>query len=116
VRAHARAGGILARTLDLPGTGRASRSAERVEDGALGAWRTTIVRPTTPPPWPSVLFANGATPDGRAHPGVRRLGVALARSGYLVLIPDLPGIAAGDLFPRSLGAAPDCATRPADST
>jgi dienelactone hydrolase len=116
MRAHARAGGILARTLDLPGTGRVSRSLERVEDGDLGAWRTTIVRPSTSPPWPSVLFANGATPDGRAHPAVRRLGIALARSGYLVFIPDLPGIAAGELSPRTLGAAVDCATRAADST
>jgi dienelactone hydrolase len=86
-----------------------------VEEGALGPWRTTIVRPSTPPPWPAVLFANGATPDGRAHPGVRRLGLALAHSGYLVFIPDLPGIATGEMSLRTLAAAVDCATRAADS-
>jgi pimeloyl-ACP methyl ester carboxylesterase len=60
------------------------------------------------------LFANGATADGRAHPGVRRLGLALARSGYLVFVPDLPGVAGGELSPQSLAAAIDCTERAAD--
>lgn len=115
MRAHAHAGVILARTLDLPGARRGTQAAAAVEEGALGAWRTTIVRPSTPPPWPAVLFANGATPDGRAHPGVRRLGLALAHSGYLVYIPDLPGIAEGEMSLGTLAAAVDCATHAADS-
>jgi len=115
VRAHARVGGILVRTLDLPGSTLLSRSAAVVEDETLGVWPTTVVRPSTRPPWPTVLFANGATPDGRAHPGVRRLGLALANSGYVVFIPDLPGIATGEMSPRTLAAAAECALRAADS-
>jgi pimeloyl-ACP methyl ester carboxylesterase len=116
VRAHARVGGILVRTLDLPGSTLLPRSAGTVDEETLGAWPTTVVRPSTPPPpWPAVLFANGATPDGRAHPGVRRLGLALASSGYIVFIPDLPGIAAGEMSPRTLGAASGCALAAADS-
>ncbi len=51
----------------------------------------TIVRPAGAPPWPALVFVNGATPDGRTHPMVLRLSPALARSGHLVFIPDLPG-------------------------
>jgi pimeloyl-ACP methyl ester carboxylesterase len=45
---------------------------------------------------------NGATPDGRSHPTVRRLGIAMARAGFAVFIPDLHGVAAGELSPRTL--------------
>ena len=115
LRAHAHAGGLLVRTLDLPGSRRGSSSAADVEEGTFGGRPTTIVRPRSRGPWPAVLFANGATPDGRAHPGVRRLGIALARSGYIVFIPDLPGIATGELTPRTLAAAVECAVAAADS-
>ena len=82
----------------------------------LNESRTDLSAFVNSPEARNYLATIGATPDGRAHPGVRRLGVALARSGYLVFIPDLPGIAAGELSPRTLGAAVDCATRAADST
>jgi acetyl esterase/lipase len=106
---------VLAGTLDLPGTRSLIGTAATVEDHALGAWPSAIVRPRTPPPWPAVLFVNGATPDGRAHPGVRRFAISLARSGYVVFIPDLPGIASGELSPRTLTAAVQCAITAADA-
>jgi pimeloyl-ACP methyl ester carboxylesterase len=115
VRGHARVGGILVRTLDLPGSTLLSRSAAFVEEEALNGWPTTVIRPSTPPPWPAVLFANGATPDGRAHPGVQRLGLALAGSGHVVFIPDLPGIATGEMSPRTLTAAAECVSQVVDS-
>jgi acetyl esterase/lipase len=62
-----------------------------------------------------VLFSNGATPDGRAHPGVRRLGIGLARCGNVVFVPDLPGIATGELTPRTAAAAVECAAAAAGS-
>jgi pimeloyl-ACP methyl ester carboxylesterase len=89
-------------------------SVAEVEQGALGAWPTAVVRPRTPPPWPAVMFVNGATPDGRAHPGVRRFAISLARAGYAVFVPDLPGIASGELSPRTLDAAVECATKAAE--
>ena len=66
------------------------------------------VRPSTPPPWPALLFANGATPDGRTHPVVRRVALALARSGYATFVPDLPGISVGELTPATVAAAVEC--------
>ncbi len=61
------------------------------------------------------MFVNGATPDGRAHSGVRRFAASLARAGYLVFIPELPGVAAGELSLPTLAASVDCAMRAADS-
>src|SRR5438093_8199822 len=114
LRTHARAARVLAHTLDLPATGRGG-SLPGVEDEALGSWTAVVVRPTTPPPWPAIMFVNGATPEGRAHTVVRRLAASLARSGHVVLVPDLPGIASGELSPRTLDAAVACATCAADA-
>ena len=58
---------------------------------------------------------NGATPDGPAHSGVRRFVTSLARAGNVVFVPDLPGIASGELSPRTLAAAVECATAGADA-
>jgi pimeloyl-ACP methyl ester carboxylesterase len=111
---HARAAGVLARTLELPMKRNLAESIAGVEYGALGAWPTTVVRPRTPPPWPAVMFVNGATPDGRAHPGVRRFAISLARAGYAVFVPDLPGIATGELSLRTLDATVECAIKAAE--
>jgi pimeloyl-ACP methyl ester carboxylesterase len=114
LRTHARAARVLAHTLDLPATGWRG-PVPGVEDEALGSWPAVVVRPSTPPPWPAIMFVNGATPEGRAHAVVRRLAASLARSGHVVFVPDLPGIANGELSPRTLGAAVECATCAADA-
>ncbi len=115
LRAHARAARVLVRTLDLPGTRGSPGSAPEAEDGALGGWPAVTVRPRSSPPWPAVMFVNGATPDGRAHPGVRRFAASLAHAGYIVFIPELPGVPAGELSLPALAAAVECAARGADS-
>jgi len=107
LRAQLQAAAVLGTTLDLPGTTTIARISRtlRPDEAALGGVVTTIVRPTSKPPWPALVFANGATPDGRAHPIVLRLALALARSGYLVFVPDLPGVANGELSPATLAAS-----------
>ena len=114
---QARAAAVLGATLDLPGTRTLARLAKPpvVADDVLAGTSSTIVRPGSPPPWPALVFVNGATPDGRAHPMVLRLSLALARSGQLVLIPDLPGIAGGELSPATLAAANEYVRAAADS-
>jgi pimeloyl-ACP methyl ester carboxylesterase len=110
VRAQAQALDVLAATLGLPGAaaiGRVRRPPAIHEEQLAGV-HATVVRPVTAPPWPTFVFANGATPDGRAHPLVQRLGVALGRSGYAVYIPDLPGVAGGELNPATLAAGVRC--------
>jgi pimeloyl-ACP methyl ester carboxylesterase len=73
------------------------------------------VRPRARPPWPAVMFVNGATPEGPAHSGVRRFAASLARAGYIVFIPELPGVAAGELSLPTLAACVECAGSAADS-
>jgi hypothetical protein len=46
---------------------------------------------------PAVMLVNGATDKGNDDPETRRLGEALARAGYLVMLPELPFIKAGTL-------------------
>jgi pimeloyl-ACP methyl ester carboxylesterase len=98
--------GALGATLELPSVALPSGRLPPTVTEARSAGRpATIIRPSTPPPWPSLLFASGATPEGRTHPIVLRLGLALARAGYMVAIPELPGVAAGVLTPATLDAA-----------
>ena len=116
-RAQREAAHILAATLELPRAAafRRGRTPPTVDEGRLGGVCATIVRPAVAPPWPAFVFANGATSDGRSHPVVRRLALALARSGYALYIPDLPGVADGELSPATLTAATRCAIEVADA-
>ena len=107
---------ILGATLDLPGKSFLSRRATtpRTEDHVLAGVPVTRVRPAGPGPWPALVFMNGATPDGRTPPMVLRLSVPLARLlpptrkirlRHLVFIPDLPGVAGGELSPATLATS-----------
>ena len=89
----------------LPPTVREAQSAGRP---------ATVIQPSTGAPWPSLVFASGATPEGRTHPTVLRLGLALARAGYMISIPELPGVAGGVLTPATLDAAIRSTTEIAD--
>jgi pimeloyl-ACP methyl ester carboxylesterase len=109
--------GVLAAALGLPTVKPFSgRAAPTVEHTTVAGQPATNIRPAGLPPWPALLVSNGATPDGRTHPLIFRLGLALARSGYAVCIPDLPGISAGELTPAAHGAALACTTELADDT
>jgi pimeloyl-ACP methyl ester carboxylesterase len=94
----------LATTLRVPGIRGVERlgRAPSIEEVAHGEIPITVVRPGARPPWPTLVFVNGATPDGRNHPIVRRLGLGLARAGFLVFVPELPGIGRGELTPATL--------------
>jgi dienelactone hydrolase len=46
---------------------------------------------------------------------VRRFAAALARAGYVVFVPEVPGVAGGELSLPTLAAAVDCAVRAADA-
>ena len=106
LRAQLHAVTVLGATLALPGTSLVSRgSAPRISEDVLAGVPATVVQPVGSLPGPALVFMNGATPDGRAHPMVLRLGLALARTGRRVYIPDLPGVAGGELSPATLAAS-----------
>ena len=74
----------------------------READVLVGRVPSIVVRPGGDGPWPAVVLVNGVTRRGRHHPTVRTLARSLARSGYLVLVPDPHGLARGELTARTL--------------
>ena len=58
---------------------------------------------------PRVVFVNGATRERRHHPKVQRLTRGLARAGFLVVVPDLPGLALGKITPATVAGTIDVA-------
>lgn len=76
------------------------RSSQRVIAGAPA----TVVRPAGTGPWPALVFVNGTTTAGRRDKHVVRLGQGLARAGFLVVVPDLPGLREGQITPRTVAA------------
>ena len=75
-----------------------------MRDTVVGGVPTMVARPGGSGPWPAIVFVNGVTPHGRHEPRVQSLTRGLARAGYLVLVPDPPGLAAGEITPRTLTA------------
>jgi pimeloyl-ACP methyl ester carboxylesterase len=63
-----------------------------------------VLRPGGDGPWPAWLFVNGAHPERRREPVVTRLAHGLARAGFLVLVPDLPGLGEGTITARTVEA------------
>ena len=87
----------------------------RIEEARVGGAPSLVVRPGGGHgPWPAVVFVNGATRLGRHHPKVERLARGLARTGFLVVVPDLPGLRLGEITPTTLGATVRVAEATAD--
>ena len=102
-----RAAEVLAVTLKVPVLGWTTRqvtAAPRVEDQQVAGVPTTVYRPGGGSRWPALVFLNGVTARGRHHPDVERLARALARIGFLVLVPDPPGLARGEVTEQTLAA------------
>ena len=98
---------VLATVLETPGlTWTVERLTEEpgVVDTEVAGLPTTVVRPAGGGPHPAVVFVNGATRRGRDHPRVQALARGLGRAGYLVFVPDLPGLRAGEITTRTLDA------------
>jgi len=101
---------LLAVVLDVPVLARLVRRLTpdpRVETLELGGTPLEIVVPRGDGPWPAFHFVNGAHPDRRREPIVQRVTHGLARAGFVVALPDLPGLGDGELTPRTLEAARD---------
>jgi pimeloyl-ACP methyl ester carboxylesterase len=107
IEAQARTISVLALTGRVPVLAWATRevtSAPHVSDEFVAGVPTTIYRPGGGSRWPTLVFLNGVTARGRHHPDVERLAHALARIGVLVLVPDPPGLAEGEVTQRTLRA------------
>ena len=106
-RAQLDAVAVLAAALIVPGAEFIARRTRTpsLEEEVVAGIETTVVRPASRPPWPALVFVNGATSEGRRHPLVQRLGWGLGWAGYVSFIPELPGVAAGELTPKTRDAA-----------
>jgi dienelactone hydrolase len=98
IDAQRRAVVVLSTTLQTPvltWAVEALTAEPEVEGTVVSGMPTTLARPGRGGRWPAVVFVNGATARGRFHPDVQRLSRGLARAGFLVLVPDPPGLADG---------------------
>ena len=96
---------VLSSTLETP-------SLAPVVEGVTGEPRfvqasvagnpALVVRPRGEGPWPALFFVNGVVTKGRKLPEVRRLAEGLGRAGYLVVVPDLPGLRRGEIRPETV--------------
>src|SRR5688572_20450166 len=103
---------LTAVVLDLRRLGRLVRrltGAPRLETTEVAGTPVEIVRPAGSGPWPAWIFVNGAHPERRREPVVSRLAEGLARAGFVVFVPDLPGLGEGTITQRTLQAAGDVA-------
>jgi pimeloyl-ACP methyl ester carboxylesterase len=99
---------LLAVVLDLHRLGRAVRrltGTPRLETIEVAGTPVEIVRPAGSGPWPAWIFVNGAHPERRREPVVSRLSEGLARAGFVVFVPDLPGLGEGTITRRTLEAS-----------
>ena len=111
---------LIVNVLDLPVLQPLVRGLTRapvVETIQSAGGPLEIVRPPGSGPWPAWVFVNGAHPERRREPVVQRLTEGLARAGYLVVVPDPPGLAEETITGETLdgaAAAVRAATRLSD--
>jgi acetyl esterase/lipase len=107
VRAQLRAFVLITVVLDIPILARLVKrltSTPLVEASEVDGVPLEIVRPPDDRPRPAWVFVNGAHPLRRREPVVWRLAQGLARAGYLVVVPDIPGIGEGTITSRTTRA------------
>jgi acetyl esterase/lipase len=108
VDAQARAVVVISSVLDAPVLSpavRATSGEPRLSDARVAGYPSLVAMPAGEGPWPTIFVVNGTVPEGRELPAVRHLAEGFARSGYLVVVPDLPGLTEDRITPRTVDAA-----------
>ena len=98
---------LIALVLDVPVAGRlATRftSEPAVSQVDVDGVPVEVFRPPDDEPRPAWIFVNGAHPERRREPVVWRLANGLARAGYVVFVPDIPGLGEGTVTARTVEA------------
>jgi pimeloyl-ACP methyl ester carboxylesterase len=108
VDAQARAVVVISSVLDAPvltPAVRATSGDPRLSDVRVASNPSLVARPAGEGPWPAIFLVNGTVPEGRKLPAVRHLAEGFARAGYLVVVPDLPGLTEDRITPQTADAA-----------
>ena len=117
VDAQARAVVVISSVLDAPVLTPAAKAVSgepRFADGTVAGNPALISRPGGEGPWPAVFFVNGTVPEGRKLPEARRLAEGFARAGYLVVLPDLPGLMEDRITPETVAETAEVARAVSD--
>jgi pimeloyl-ACP methyl ester carboxylesterase len=107
-RLRARTITVMSLVLNLPvlaGVVRRLTPAPSAESVEVEGVPVTFVCPGGEGPFPAIMFVTGAHPLRRKEPVVERVAHGLARAGYLVVLPDLPGLGLGELTRETVDAA-----------
>src|ERR671916_330235 len=80
-----------------------------VEDTVFAGRPALVARPEGEGSWPALLFVNGTIREGRNYPPVQNLARGLARAGYLVVVPDLPGLTNDEITPQTVSSTVEVA-------
>jgi pimeloyl-ACP methyl ester carboxylesterase len=112
IDAQARAVVVLSPVLEAPvltPVVEAATGEPRFEDTSVAGNPALVAKPRGEGPWPAIFFVNGVVTEGRELPEVQRLAEGLARAGYLVVVPDLPGLRRGEIRPQTVHEAVEVA-------
>jgi pimeloyl-ACP methyl ester carboxylesterase len=105
LRAGKRAFVVLSGLLDLrllsPAVSALTRRP-RAESIEIAGVPTELVTPAGTGPWPAFVLVTGAHPLRRREPIVMKVAEGLGRAGFVVLVPDLPGLGEGQISPRTV--------------
>lgn len=112
VDAQARAVVVISSVIDAPVLTPAAEAVSgepRLSDASVAGNPALVARPAGDGPWPAVFFVNGTVPEGRKLPEARRLAEGFARAGYLVVLPDLPGLKEDRITPETVAETAEVA-------
>ena len=117
IDAQARAAVVLSSVLETPVLTPAVEALTReprVEDTVFAGKPALVAKPAGEGPWPAILFVNGTVPEGRVYPEVQNLAHGLARAGYLVVVPDLPGLTTDEITEDTVSSTAEMTRAVAD--
>src|SRR5215210_4001620 len=117
IDAQARAAVVLSSVLETPVLTPVVEVLTRepvIEDTTFAGRPALVAKPAGEGPWPAILFVNGTIPEGRTYPEVQNLARGLARAGYLVVVPDLPGLTTDEITEETVSSTVEAARAVAD--
>jgi pimeloyl-ACP methyl ester carboxylesterase len=112
VDAQVRAAVVISSVLEAPILTPAAEAVSGepgFEDVSVAGNPALVARPAGEGPWPAVFVVNGTVRQGRKLPEVRNLAEGFARAGYVVVVPDLPGLTEDEITPETARETVDVA-------
>jgi pimeloyl-ACP methyl ester carboxylesterase len=117
IDAQARTVVVVPSVLETPVLTPAAEAVTRepvVEDTVFAGRPALVAKPEGEGPWPALLFVNGTIREGRNYQPVQNLARGLARAGYLVVVPDLPGLTTDEITEETVSSTIEMAHAVAD--